>query len=245
MVFQTVIGGYRSLELVSWANGTPAQIAAMLDAHYEGRINLANYWSVGDTRTVGLDAIEANDCTDAMAIQTAQLVLMNAGGKTLVNPINGRNTCAFVVGFKNSLSAAGKFANGQTIFYSNSDVRQFLNNQIYLSLPSDIQRIFKSFVNVTHEGDGNYTQTEDLFALPASVEVFGSGTYTYDQEGSRFTYYNTNANRIKTQGGTAADYWLRTCEAYFRTAFASSSGTLNYSGATQTTLKGISPFGVI
>ena len=242
MVFQTVIGGYRSLELVSWANGTPAQIAAMLAAHYEGRINLTNYWSVGDTRTVGLSAIEANDCTDAMAVQTAQLVLMNAGGKTLVNPINGRSTCAFVVGFKECLTKAGKYNVGSAGRYSDSTIRQFLNNQLFLSLPSDLQGIFKPFINTTYEMSAN-VNTEDLFALPALVEVLDSA-YSRASEGSRFTYYNTAANRIKRMNGSAAEYWTRSFYHFDSPHTVTTSGNYGYANSANDNMS-ISPFGVI
>lgn len=244
MVFQTVIGGYRSLELVSWANGTPAQIAAMLDAHYEGRINLANYWSVGDARTVGLDAIEANDCTDAMSAQTAQLVLMNAGGKTLVNPINGRTTCAFVVGFKECLTKVGKYNTGSTGRYSTSTIRQFLNNQLFLSMPSEIRGILKSFVNTTYEpSPSSNVNTEDLLALPALVEV-ATSSYGKPAEGSLFTYYNTTSNRIKRMNGSAAEYWTRSFENYDSPYTVNTSGNYSYTNSATAT-RSISPFGVI
>lgn len=247
MIFQTLIGGYSSLELVSWANGTPAQLAAMLDAHYAGRINIANYWSVGDSRTVTLGAIDANDCTDAMAAQTVQLVLMNTGGKTLVTAEHGVYTCAFVVGFKNCLSANGVYSNTSTI-YTSSAARLFLNNELYFSLPSELKSLFKTFVNTTYDKENNRNvQTEDVFSLPAAVEVFGNaGSYIRTDEGSQFAYYNTVANRVKTRLGSANDYHLRTSgTASAGIMYVTNSGDINYSGGGYGGLKGISSFGVI
>lgn len=249
MVFQTVIGGYRSLELVSWANGTPSQLAAMLDAHYAGRLNLSNYWSIGDSRTVALDAIESNTCTGSIGAQTAQLVLMNAGGKTLVNAEHGVTTCAFVVGFKNSIGV-GKYNDPSSISdYSNSAVRLFLNNKMFLALPSDMQSLFKTFINTTTKwssSTSSLVQTEDLLALPAGVELTGSvPSGAMAGEGSQFTYYNTSANRIKTVGGTAYQYWLRTLKSSGGPAYATVNGAVNSTSANPTTTYGISPFGVI
>ena len=244
MIFQTVIGGYNSLDLVSWATGTPAQLAAMLDAHYKGRINIANYWNIGDSRAVPLGAIAANNCTDAMNAQAAQLVLMNAGGKTLVTAEHGKTTCAFVVGLKNSLSGTGKWGGGSSFDYSASVVRPFLNNEFFLSLPSDLQALFKAFVNTTTKSGGT-ENTEDLFALPAAIEVFGAATSVPTTEGSQFDYYKTSANRIKTISGQADSYWLRTKGSGYGSAmYVTYGGYLNTSGSLDTK-QGISPFGVI
>lgn len=242
MVFQTVIGGYRSLELVSWANGTPEQLAAMLDAHYAGRINIANYWSVGDTRAVALDAISANDCTPAMSAQTAQLVLMNVGGKTLVNAEHSVTTCAFVVGFKNCLIQNGRFNTSETSKYNTSAIRTFLNNQLYAALPSNLRGIFKLHVNKTYDySSSSLSETEDMLILPAEVEVTGSTSYGHG-EGSQFTYYRTAANRIKD----SIAYWIRTPLSSSRCMGIRPDGTLE-TGAynPETAYIGVSPFGVI
>lgn len=255
MVFQTVIGGYSSLELVSWANGTPAQLAAMLDAHYAGRINIANYWNVGDTRPVALSAIEANNCTDAMAAQTAQLVLMNFGGKTLVTAEHGETNCACVVGLKNCLTGKGCYSNASAsrLPYSSSAARQFLNNQMFLALPSDLQGLFKLFVNKTTKYDSysesSLEDSEDLLALPAAVEITGevpSGAKA--GEGNIFTYYNTAANRIKQADGSVSSYWARTVRSSdYRAAgtYITTSGAIATNGVDIQSQLGISPFGVI
>lgn len=253
MVFQTVIGGYRSLELVSWANGTPSQLAAMLDAHYAGRINLANYWSVGDTRTVAIDAIAASSASSAMAAQTAQLVLMNVGGKTLVNAEHGVTTCAFIVGFKNCLTGNVVYTtatSGNSARYSASTARQFLSNQLFLALPSDMQSIFKTFVNKATEytsySTSSLVETEDLLALPAAVEVTGATPMgALSGEGSIFTYYNTAANRIKTRSGAASPYWTRTSRSQSTVNRVDTNGANSESSVSSGAALGISPFGVI
>lgn len=247
MIFQTLIGGYSSLELVSWANGTPAQLAAMLDAHYAGRINIANYWSVGDSRTITIGAIAANASTEAMAAQTAQLVLMNAGGKTLVDALHGTSNCAFIVGLKNCLRTKGKYhtSTSSNSRWDTSAVRSFVNNDLFVALPSDIQGLLKSFVNKYSYGgsSGTLGECEDLLALPATIEVTGTkDSYEAAGEGSQFSYYATSANRIKTVDGTASIYWARGA-TYSSPSAISTSGT--HTSYSATALEGISPFGVI
>lgn len=47
------------VEIVSFADGTWKQIGKMLDAHYAGIIDIADYWKVGDSREIQVDSIEA------------------------------------------------------------------------------------------------------------------------------------------------------------------------------------------
>lgn len=56
-----------SLEIVSWADGTDEQIAAMVAAADAGEIVLSDYWSEGDTRTVQLSAMAADGVGESHA----------------------------------------------------------------------------------------------------------------------------------------------------------------------------------
>lgn len=248
MVFQTVIGGYSSIELVSWSNGSYSQIAAMLDAHYKGRINIANYWSVGDSRAITLDAISSNNVTDAMATQTAQLVLLNAGGKTLVTSQHGVSTCAYVVGFKNCLSKTGEFG---SMNYSSSSMRSFLNNELYMALPSDLQDIMKYFVNPTTEKPSSskaIVEVEDMVSLASANEVVGypNNQSTLQGEGSQFSYYTTQANRVKNVDTTASGWWVRSAgDSYGSVSYVYSTGTTTLYSSAPSSDFGISPIFVI
>ena len=96
-------------DIVTWADGTDEQIVAMVQAADKGRINLADYWHVGDERVVHLDAMEATGVDESHDAQDVTLVLMNTGGKTLNTPTEGgRTTCSFIVGQKDSLNEKGK-----------------------------------------------------------------------------------------------------------------------------------------
>ena len=66
----------------SWSRGTDDEIREALQMHYEGEIDLTQYWSVGDKRKVRLSAMEAMPpLTDAYPETEATFVLANAGGK--------------------------------------------------------------------------------------------------------------------------------------------------------------------
>ena len=55
--------------IVPWSTGTDEQIAAMVAAAEAGEINLSDYWSAGDTRTVQLSAMLAHGVSDSHAAQ--------------------------------------------------------------------------------------------------------------------------------------------------------------------------------
>ena len=98
----------------SWSDGTDEEIVEALEKHYAGEIDLTEYWSVGDERTVSLSSMgEMSPLTDTHAAQDVVFVLSNVGGKYLAD---GVTECAFQVDQKNCLLETGRMHN----FSSNS-----------------------------------------------------------------------------------------------------------------------------
>lgn len=211
-----------SLNIVTWAEGTDAEIVAMVNAADAGMINLADYWSVGDERQVTLSAMNATGVGESHVEQTVTFVLMHQG---LYELVDGK-TCNFIVGQKNGLAETG-YIYPSTNYEGSWDEcarRTWCNNVYYNAIPGTLRGIFKQFKTVTIERyDGNTNKiSEDWFALPAVKEVFG-GTATSSGSDTKFSnltefnaltqfdYYKTSANRIKKNGdsGSAADWWER------------------------------------
>jgi hypothetical protein len=230
------------LKIVTWANGTDAEIAKMVEAADAGQIKLSDYWSVGDTRTVSLSAqsysVSGLAIGTGISKQSVDLVLMNAGGKTLTNG----KTCSFVVGTKNSLvnSATTNYQDVNSGFDLNSnDVnsggwaecprRTWLNYVIPKALPTTLSGIFKQFTNSNNSGGS----TTDYFALPSEYEVFGSSNYSGETSGTQFTWYKTSSNRAKTYGGSSCHWWERSVSSGDSRAFCNvnNDGSAYYSNA--------------
>ena len=206
------------IEIVTWTDGTDAQIAAMVAAADAGEINLSDYWSVGDERQVTLSAMSATGVGESHVAQTVTFVLMNAGGKTLANATpSGRTTCSFIVGMKNGLAEKGYMNSSDSSSggWENSKRRTWCNKVFRNAIPSALRDIFKQHLNITSGGSSNtITTSTDYFALPAEKEVFGSVTFanpTVESNLTQFEYYKTSANRIKKTGdsGSAYDWWER------------------------------------
>lgn len=247
-----------SLQIVSWSTGTPEQLKGMLDAHYSGIINIHDYWTVGDERSVSLGAIASSGTAngvswsvgESQSAQTVTMVLMDTNKYDLV----AGGKCAFVVGQKNGLTNKGYMNSSNTNAGSwNSCARRnWCNGGYWNAIPSDLRQIFKQFKTVTaSEYNASTTKiSNDYFALFAEKEIFGSRLYSNQTEAnalSQISYYTTSANRIKKQGdsGSASRWWGRSPASDGSTNFCSvySDGSAYSNGASSPCL--LAPFGCI
>ena len=250
-------------ELVTWAGGTDEEIVKMVQLADEGKINLSDYWAVGDIRTVQLSAMSATGVGESHAAQKVDLVLMHAGGYTLNAAVaSGRTKCSFIVGQKDSLATAGYMNSSNTNSGSwNGSARRNWCNSVYKNaLPSTLLPIFKQFKTITAEtynGSANQ-ESVDYFALPAAKEVFGGSASSAGKNTGysnltefnalfQFDYYKTTSNRVKKFGktGTASDWWERSPLYNYSASFCGVGDTgSSYSGAASNT-RGLAPFGCI
>lgn len=239
-----------NFQIVSWADGTDAQIAAMLSAHEKGKINIYDYWSVGDERVVTLSAAEANYTTidGSFAEQEVTFVLLNEGGYNLTDGTE----CIFVVGQKNSLaetSIHSKSAEFSTSYaWANEEFGQWCNSEYYNSLPEGFRAIFREYVFAGFGGsDYDYTKYETYFNLPSLYSILSTGNSA--GELYQFKYYTNSSNRIKLLGnsGQAAAYWsfqFTPISAKYVYIDASGAGP-NYVALTNSESLGVAPVGCI
>lgn len=254
------------LNLVSWSSGTIAEIADMLDAHYNGIIDIHDYWSVGDERSVSLSAMSAVNVGESHTAQTVVFVLLNAGGKELVNPINGITECAFVVGQKGTLGSGttqqpGYMQSSATNYngWVSSNRRTWCNNQYRNAIPATTRALFKQHYNYLsgNASATTYRQTADYFCLPSVKEILGavgSANAGAEEKNEQLEYYKTSANRIKriSTSTTAASYWTSSKRYYQYDTTATYSYQFNLIGVNGTSSVavanvnyGIAPQGVI
>jgi hypothetical protein len=245
-------------KVVTWSAGTDEEIVNMVGAADAGLLKLSDYWTVGDTRSISLSAMSATGVGESHAAQSADFVLMNAGGKTLTSG----KTCSFVVGMKNCLKETGYMnsSDTSTTGWDKCARRTWCNSVFYDSIPSSIRGIFKKCKNVTASTGGNtsasLTTSEDYFALPAEKEIFGDG-YGYSGKGyaanteaassdlSQFTWYATAANRIKQVNGSNSWWWERSPYGGYVHAFClvrSDGSAFNFYASVA---HGLAPFGCI
>ena len=237
------------VEIVSWADGTDEQIAAMVAAADAGQINLSDYWHEGDTRTVSLSAMPATGVGESHAAQRVQFVLSDPGHFTLAN---GKK-CSFVVLQKDCLKEHGVMNSQVTNSggWNNCPRRTWCNSTYRNAIPSTLRPIFKQFTNYAANGTGSSAvASSDYFALFSEKEVFGSTTHansSAESKNSQLNWFKTSSNRIKKNGmnGSANIWWERSPYSGNSRAFCgvASSGTADYWRPNIT--YGLAPFGCI
>lgn len=241
-------------KIVSWSEGTDAEIAALLDAHYAGTVNLHEIWNVGDTRTVHLSAMPATGVDESHVEQDVEFQLVNAGGKELAD---GRE-CAFIVQLKDLLTNGNNETENGYMNSTNTNVggwkgcarRAWCNNVFRNALPETTRNLFKLHKNKTSQGNKLTTldETEDYFALPCDYNIFGTNSGAVAGEDTvHWSYYDTVEKRQKyPRNNSTYDWWwlrspVRTITYYFccvnRTGIDDSDEAVNTIG--------LAPFGTI
>lgn len=244
--------GSHPVEIVSWSNGTAAQIKAMLDAEKAGQINTADYWNVGDKRTFHLSAISAYSVNgvEIIAAQPAQDVEIALAHKGLYKDANN-NTVRWVITFVDCLAQKGKMngTNTNSGSWNDAAIRTYINNYVFPAMSAEDKAIFTQFKTVTaNPYNGTSLETSvDYLALLAEKEIFGAETYSNNTEANaltQFDYYKPENSHIKTVNGSQDYWWQRSPEKNYDSAFCLTNiGGASFNPAIDKF--GISPFGCI
>ncbi len=208
--------------IVSWSNGTDDEIAAMLDAHYNGDINIHDYWKVGDERTIHLSAMEKSSVQESHIEQDVTMVLVNAGGKYLQDQINDKDTCAFIVCQKDPLIEPGIMNLSGTENGINYDGysgwgecrrRTWCNETYKYAFPEKFRKLFKLHKNYSGDKNNIRYYVYDYFALLSEKEFCGVHASSSSAEtfNNQFTYFKNIENQKTTFTNTGQKYamWTR------------------------------------
>ena len=227
------------IKIVTFEDGTDAEIKTMLDGHYAGKINIEDYWSVGDTRLVHINA--TNSGTRNHVAQDMTMVIMDFNHDNLTTSINGKTKAAVSVGFRETMGKDG-IPEGEYYWgsehdpvadnenYSANPLRTWLNEGLLNALPSTFSSIIKEVnkKNLVYHSKADKAPliTRDKIWLLSYPEMFGTQSYSYYKgnptvEGEQYQYFATSSNRIKysnkngEKGDYSDDYWLRSPSSYY------------------------------
>lgn len=225
ILYKTVLSvELTSLKIVAFGSGTDEEIAKMIEAHYANKINISNYWAVGDTRSVNLAAIAVSNNCEPHKAQTVQFVIGDFDHDDLATPINGHTKAAVTLLQKDCLTDGHTYGNtdGEIGFMNNtatnnmgweaSQRREWCNNAYFAALPSTWQSIIKTVNKKASIGPRIETTADKIF-LASEIEIFGNTHFSATGEGSQYGYYATTANRYKMPiaqyGFVSNSYWSR------------------------------------
>lgn len=243
-----------SVEIVTWADGTEDQIQAMLDAAFAGKINLSDYWSVGDERVIHHSAMAATGVGESHAEQDATWVIMDTGENSGY-VFEDDTPVHFVVGMKDCFNEKGYMnaSAGNAGSWDGCERRTWCNNVLPLSFPEKTRNFFKPFKTVTISNGGssgsNTLKTSiDYFALFAEKEVintYNGGSATEAAALKHIKYYETGSNHLKNANGTKAIWLLRTPAYGNSIQYREVYDAFQTGGVYANSPYGISPFGCI
>ena len=238
---------YNPLEIVTWADGTDEQIAAMVAAADAGEIDLSDYWSAGDTRTVQLSAMAADGVSESHAAQSVQFVLTDPGHYALANG----KPCNFVVLQKDCLKESGVMNSQGTNSggWNNCPRRTWCNSVYRNAIPSTLRGIFKQFTTYAANGySSTPVASSDYFALFSEKEILGSTTYansTAESQNTQLNWYKERSNRVKRRNGSISNWWERSPRSGYSNSFCCVNGSGGAAWFNSTNSSGLAPFGCI
>lgn len=225
-----LLGEPGELKIVTFADGTDAEIARMIKAHYAGKINIGEYWAVGDKRTIHHNAMDATGVSESHKANDYAYVIIGIEHDDLVTAINGKAKAAITIQterllyldtttkYNNSLDASHEcgYMNSSDMNsggWEGCERRTWCNNVYKKCLPAYVQSMMKQVKKLTSVGgQGSTIKTSNDYAfLLSEIEIFGNIPYSFGGEGTQYQYFkNATANRYKsprTSNSYASGIW--------------------------------------
>lgn len=213
-----LLGEPGELKIVTFADGTDAEIARMIKAHYAGKINIGEYWAVGDKRTIHHNTMDATGVSESHKANDYDYVIIGIEHDDLVTAINGKAKAAITIQterllyldttteYNNSLDASHEcgYMNSSGMNsggWEGCERRTWCNNVYKKCLPAYVQSMMKQVKKLTSVGGQSSTikTSNDYAFLLSEIEIFGNIPYSFGGEGIQYQYFkNATANRYKS-----------------------------------------------
>ena len=190
------------------------------------KINNTSKYKVGDTKTV-----------DMGSLGTHTLRIANMSTPNECNDSNfSQSACGFVVEFTDII---GTHMMNDTDTnkggWLNSQMKTFINNDIYNSLPQELKSVIITTKTVSGHGSNdtnNIISPEDKLYLLAPKEIYSDWSDRYDKAKDKtrqLDYYKIkgvttnkkdwNGAIKKDSAGSASSWWLRSANSYYYSYF--------------------------
>lgn len=210
MAFYIVKPWYKkggSVKVVPFSTGTDAEIAAMLDAYYNGELTWAEMgWAVGDTRKIHLNQFACPNPNSSYNVSAQEItcVIVDHDHTPLATSINGHTNACITVQFREALGDTYYDGKNGTIYvngdsgvdytftkWSNLYMRTYINSTLLGAFSystdkgsgtsfKDMIKPSKHYRHTTYNGTASEEVTDTLF-LPSYPEIFGTESYnSYD-----------------------------------------------------------------
>lgn len=221
------------VKIVTFADGTDAEIEDMIKAHYAGKINISDYWAVGDKRIIHHNAMDATGVSESHRANDYDYVIIGIEHDDLVTAINGKTKAAITIQTERMLYLdttteynTSYNASHECGYMNDSSTnsggwegcarRTWCNNVYKKCLPTYIQNMMKQVKKLTSVGSKSSTIkiSNDYAFLLSEIEIFGNTACSYAGEGKQYQYFkNATANKYKkpyfSGSFVSGRYWER------------------------------------
>lgn len=193
---------------------------------------LGDYYNEGDTKTITLATDE---------ILTLQLASINDGTGS-AGTYYPNHTADFVSVELMDSSHRMNSTNTNVGGWNDSEMRTYLNNTIYPTLPSDLKNVIveKTHMRTAGGESTNLVSASDKLWLPTYWEVYGvynSAILEDSDHNKHYSIFPDNASRKKYRKAaptTTREWWLSSPPFNYSPGFpvVTGTGAFNYAGAT-------------
>ena len=165
-----------------------------------------------------------------------------------------QTACGFVLEFADIITTYNMNTTATNVgSFPSSNMYTFINNDIYSSLPVELQKVIINTKIISGHGSGetaNFTSTNKLYLLtPKEVYTNFSNSYDTSKDLTRaLDYYiakgvtNGNCSEvIKKNGSTATAWWFRTAYSYSNNGFYYANASGDWYSGSATNAYGVSP----
>lgn len=114
---------------------------------------------------------------------------------------------------------------GSNTNYPGGTLDNLIGTTIYNEMP---QKLRDKMMDVTFTLSGSGDITRKMFALTYTMAGFGNNGEV--AEGKALQLYTSNASRIKTLNGSAANWWLSSQYSSYNACYVYADGSANYRG---------------
>lgn len=193
--------------VVDFATATWREIEIMLERHYAGIINLADFWSVGDTKTITYTDMAANGVGETHSGVSQKITIIGFGHDT----ITGGTKSAITLQLSNGLGNPGYIhpTNTNVRGWGSCDRRAWCNGTFFNSLEEGLRDLIKpvdKYYTVGNRLNDIEVVSDKCFLLSES-EIMGEGvTKSYPGEGEQYAYYISGETRKKRQNDIVSGY---------------------------------------
>lgn len=232
--------------IVSWASGSDADVAAMIDAAHNGTIDLQQdgNWAVGDVRTITVGAF-----TDGAGTTHSQQSI-----DIIIASFDAYMSCGNVLQFDflDALATRVRMNSTNTNVggYGSSEMKTKTLPALVNALPSWLKSRLIEFSVLSSAGNQSSaieTVTGNKLALRSEAELMYSISQSVAGEGSQIAYYSSSTKRKKKIGHNGSyDGWFeRSPHASSNMKFCRVNSIGNADANSASTAEGVAPFGCL